>query len=86
MVRIRTERLEFDEAWSFVDKKAKERPAPREPRQGRSVCFHRYGRNPEGRGAGKRNAESTMDYLHDLPTETPPDRLRKFIVIEGGKD
>jgi len=28
MVGVRTERLELDEAWSFVGKKQKERPAP----------------------------------------------------------
>ncbi len=47
VVGLRTERLELNELWSFVGK-SKRTAAPRDPRQGRSVRFHRYGRDAEG--------------------------------------
>ena len=48
MVGIRAERLELDELVELRRQEAKERQAPRDQRQGRSVHFHRHGRNAKG--------------------------------------
>jgi len=68
MVGIRTERLELDEAWSFVGKKQKN-TGRHEIEKGDQYVFIAMAGTQKAIiswGVGKRNAESTMDFLHDL--------------------
>jgi IS1 family transposase len=68
MVGIRTERLELDEAWSFVGKKQKN-VLRHETTKGDQYIFIGMAGTQKaiiGWGVGKRNTESTMDFLHDL--------------------
>ena len=69
MVGVRTERLELDEAWSFVAKKQKN--VLRHEISARGDMYVFVGMAGTQRaiiswGVGKRNMESTMDFLHDL--------------------
>ena len=48
MVGIRVNRLELDEAWSFVGKKQKNVLRNELFAKGDPVCFHRHGRNAKG--------------------------------------
>jgi IS1 family transposase len=69
MVGVRTERLELDELWSFVGKKQKNVQRHEINSKGDQYVFiGMAGRQKAiiSWGVGKRNAESTMDFLHDL--------------------
>ncbi len=69
MVGIRTDRLELDEAWSFVGKKQKNVKRHEINAKGDQYVFIGMAANQKtiiGWGVGKRNTESTMDFLHDL--------------------
>ena len=74
MVGVRTERLELDEAWSFVTKKATS-VLRQDHRQGRSVHFYRDGRDAKAInswGIGKRNMEEPwISYTHPRPPDRP---------------
>lgn len=68
MVGIRTDRLELDEAWSFVGKKQKN-TKPHEVQRGDQYVFIGMAGTQKAIiswGVGKRNGDSTMDFLHDL--------------------
>jgi IS1 family transposase len=69
MVGIRTERLELDEAWSFVAKKQKNVLRDEIHVKGDQYVFIGMAGSQKAIiswGVGKRNTESTMDFLHDL--------------------
>jgi IS1 family transposase len=69
MVGIRTERLELDEAWSFVGKKQKNVQRHEINAKGDQYVFIGMAGTQKAIiswGVGKRNMESTMDFLHDL--------------------
>ena len=69
MVGIRTERLELDEAWSFVGKKQKNVLRHEINAKGDQYVFIGMAGSQKAIiswGVGKRNTESTMDFLHDL--------------------
>src|ERR1700749_578973 len=69
MVGVRTERLELDEAWSFVGKKQKNVLRHEINAKGDQYIFIGMAGTQKAIiswGVGKRNAESTMDFLHDL--------------------
>jgi IS1 family transposase len=69
MVGVRTERLELDEAWSFVGKKQKNVKRHEIHAKGDQYVFIGMAGTQKAIiswGVGKRNAESTMDFLHDL--------------------
>jgi IS1 family transposase len=69
MVGVRTERLELDEAWSFVGKKQKNVLRHEINAKGDQYVFIGMAGSQKAIiswGVGKRNTESTMDFLHDL--------------------
>jgi IS1 family transposase len=69
MVGVRTERLELDEAWSFVGKKQKNVKRHEINAKGDQYVFIGMAGTQKAIiswGVGKRNTESTMDFLHDL--------------------
>lgn len=69
MVGIRVNRLELDEAWSFVGKKQKNVLRHEINAKGDQYIFIGMAGSQKAIiswGVGKRNAESTMDFLHDL--------------------
>jgi IS1 family transposase len=69
MVGVRTERLELDEAWSFVGKKQKNVKRHEINAKGDQWVFVAMAGTQKAIvswGVGKRNTESTMDFLHDL--------------------
>src|SRR6266851_6968105 len=69
MVGIRTERLELDEAWSFVGKKQKNVQRHEIHAKGDQYIFIAMAGTQKAIvswGVGKRNMDSTMDFLHDL--------------------
>ena len=69
MVGVRTERLELDEAWSFVGKKQKNVKRNEINAKGDQYVFIGMAGTQKAIiswGVGKRNSESTMDFLHDL--------------------
>ncbi|MHC2577375.1 IS1 family transposase [Bradyrhizobium diazoefficiens] len=69
MVGVRTERLELDELWSFVGKKQKNVQRHEIHAKGDQYVFIGMAGTQKAIiswGVGKRNAESTMDFLHDL--------------------
>lgn len=69
MVGIRVNRLELDEAWSFVGKKQKNVLRHEINAKGDQYVFIGMAGTQKAIiswGVGKRNAESTMDFLHDL--------------------
>ena len=69
MVGVRTERLELDEAWSFVGKKQKNVQRHEINANGDQYVFIGMAGTQKAIiswGVGKRNTESTMDFLHDL--------------------
>ena len=69
MVGIRANRLELDEAWSFVGKKQKNVLRHEINAKGDQYVFIGMAGTQKAIiswGVGKRNAESTMDFLHDL--------------------
>jgi hypothetical protein len=69
MVGIRTERLELDELWSFVGKKQKNVQRHGINAKGDQYVFIGMAGTQKAIiswGVGKRNMESTMDFLHDL--------------------
>src|ERR1700688_3676197 len=69
MVGIRVNRLELDEAWSFVGKKQKNLPGHEINAKGDQYVFIAMAGTQKAIiswGVGKRNMESTMDFLHDL--------------------
>jgi len=69
MVGIRTDRLELDEAWSFVAKKQKNVLRHEINAKGDQYVFIAMAGTQKAIiswGVGKRNMESTMDFLHDL--------------------
>ena len=70
MVGIRTERLKLDEAWSFVAKKQKNVQRHEISAKGDQYVFIGMAGTQKviiSWGVGKRNTDSTMDFLHDLP-------------------
>ena len=69
MVGVRTERLELDEAWSFVGKKQKNVKRHEINAKGDQYVFIGMAGTQKAIiswGVGKRNTDSTMDFLHDL--------------------
>jgi IS1 family transposase len=69
MVGVRTERLELDELWSFVGKKQKNVKRHEIQAKGDQYVFIGMAGTQKAIvswGVGKRNTESTMDFLHDL--------------------
>src|ERR1700722_712774 len=69
MVGIRVTRLELDEAWSFVGKKQKNVLRHEINAKGDQYIFIGMAGTQKAIiswGVGKRNMESTMDFLHDL--------------------
>jgi IS1 family transposase len=69
MVGVRTERLELDEAWSFVGKKQKNVLRHEINAKDDQYVFIAMAGTQKAIvswGVGKRNTESTMDFLHDL--------------------
>jgi IS1 family transposase len=69
MVGIRVNRLELDEAWSFVGKKQKNVLRHEINAKGDQYIFIGMAGSQKAIiswGVGKRNAESTMDFLDDL--------------------
>jgi IS1 family transposase len=69
MVGIRTERLELDEAWSFVAKKQKNVQRHEIHAKGDQYIFIAMAGTQKAIvswGVGKRNMDSTMEFLHDL--------------------
>jgi IS1 family transposase len=69
MVGIRTERLELDEAWSFVGKKQKNVLRHEINAKGDQYVFIGMAGTQKAIISwcvGKRNTESAMDFLHDL--------------------
>nr|WP_246791505.1 hypothetical protein [Bradyrhizobium commune] len=69
MVGVRTERLELDELWSFVGKKQKNVQHHEINAKGDQYVFIGMVGTQKAIiswGVGKRNAENTTDFLHDL--------------------
>src|SRR6202047_3028092 len=69
MVGIRTERLELDEAWSFVGKKQKNVLRHEINAKGDQYVFIAMAGTQKaiiGWRVGKRNADTTLEFLHDL--------------------
>jgi IS1 family transposase len=69
MVGVRTERLELDEAWSYVAKKQKNVKRHELAAKGDQYVFIGMAGTQKAIiswGVGKRTMESTMDFLHDL--------------------
>jgi len=69
MVGIRTERVELDEVWSYVGKKQKNVQRHEINAKGDQWVFVAMAGTQKAIiswGVGKRNAESTMDFVHDL--------------------
>lgn len=69
MVGVRTDRLELDEAWSFVGKKQKNVKRHEINAKGDQYVFIGMAGTQKAIiswGVGKRNTDSTMDFLHDL--------------------
>ena len=69
MVGVRTERLELDEAWSFVGKKQKNVKGHELKAKGDQYVFIGMAGTQKAIiswGVGKRNADSTTEFLHDL--------------------
>jgi len=69
MVGVRTERLELDEAWSFVAKKQKNVQRHEIHAKGDQYVFIGMAGTQKAIiswGVGKRNMDSTLDFLHDL--------------------
>jgi IS1 family transposase len=69
MVGIRVNRLELDEAWSFVGKKQKNVKRHEINAKGDQYVFIGMAGTQKAIiswGVGKRNTDSTMDFLHDL--------------------
>src|SRR5580692_4988100 len=69
MVGIRVNRLELDEAWSFVGKKQKNVLRHEIPVKGDQYVFIGMAGTQKaiiGWRVGKRNAETTLEFLHDL--------------------
>jgi IS1 family transposase len=69
MVGIRVNRLELDEAWSFVGKKQKNVKRHEINAKGDQYVFIGMAGTQKAIiswGVGKRNSESTMDFLHEL--------------------
>jgi IS1 family transposase len=69
MVGIRVNRLELDEAWSFVGKKQKNVKRHEINAKGDQYVFIGMAGTQKAIiswGVGKRNGESTLDFLHDL--------------------
>jgi IS1 family transposase len=69
VVGVRTERLELDEAWSFVGKKQKNVKRHEIHAKGDQYVFIAMAGTQKAIvswGVGKRNMDSTMDFLHDL--------------------
>jgi IS1 family transposase len=69
MVGVRTERLELDEAWSFVAKKQKNVLRSEINAKGDQYVFIAMAGTQKAIiswGVGKRSTESTMDFVHDL--------------------
>src|SRR5712672_3369318 len=69
MVGVRVNRVELDEAWSFVGKKQKNVLRHEINAKGDQYIFIGMAGTQKAIiswGVGKRNAESTMDFLHDL--------------------
>src|SRR4051812_29485078 len=69
MVGVRPDRLELDEAWSFVGKKQKNVKRHEIHAKGDQYIFIAMAGTQKAIiswGVGKRNMESTMDFLHDL--------------------
>lgn len=69
MVGVRTERLELDEAWSFVGKKQKNVQRHELFAKGDQYVFIGMAGTQKaiiGWRVGKRNAETTLEFLHDL--------------------
>ena len=69
MVGVRTERLEFDETWSFVGRTT--------PAKAIGVADRAW--------TVAQLVDAALAVAPAMPTETPPDQRRKFKVIEGGK-
>lgn len=69
MVGIQTDRLELDEAWSFVGKKQKNVKRHEVHAKGDQYIFIGIAGTQKAIiawGVGKRTTESTLDFLHDL--------------------
>jgi IS1 family transposase len=69
MTGVRTNRLELDEAWSFVGKKQKNVQRHEIAAKGDQYVFIGMAGTQKAIiswGVGKRTMESTMDFLHDL--------------------
>jgi IS1 family transposase len=69
MVGIRVNRLELDEAWSFVGKKQKNVLRHEIPVKGDQYVFIGMAGTQKaiiGWRVGKRNADTTLEFLHDL--------------------
>src|SRR6202171_4628201 len=69
MVGVRTERLELDEAWSFVGKKQKNVLRNEIFAKGDQYVFIAMAGTQKaiiGWRVGKRNANTTLEFLHDL--------------------
>jgi len=69
MVGVRTDRLELDEAWSFVAKKQKNVKRHEINAKGDQYVFIGMAGTQKAIiswGVGKRNTDSTLDFLHDL--------------------
>jgi hypothetical protein len=69
MVGVRTECLELDEAWSFVGKKQKNVKRHEIHAKGDQYIFIGMAGTQKAIiswGVGKRNMDSTMEFLHDL--------------------
>lgn len=69
MVGVRTERLELDEAWSFVGKKQKNVKRHEIHAKGDQYVFIAMAGTQKAIiswGVGKRNTDSTMEFLDDL--------------------
>src|SRR5258708_30771417 len=69
MVGIRVNRLELDEAWSFVGKKQKNVLRHEVPVKGDQYVFIGMAGTQKaiiGWRVGKRNADTTLEFLHDL--------------------
>jgi IS1 family transposase len=69
MVGVRPDRLELDEAWSFVGKKQKNVKRHEIHAKGDQYVFIGMAGTQKAIiswGVGKRNMDSTLDFLHDL--------------------
>ena len=69
MVGVRTERLELDEAWSFVGKKQKNVKRHEIPVKGDQCVFSGMAGTQKaiiGWRVGKRDSDTTLEFPHDL--------------------